>query len=56
MVTALRERLDRLSRTRKSLPLAAELATIRRRCAALPVLDGRTPEEILGYDVHGLPR
>ena len=23
--------------------------------AALPVLDDRTPDEILGYDEHGLP-
>lgn len=34
-----------------------ELAAISKRCAALPVLDGRSPEEILGYadDPFGLP-
>jgi antitoxin VapB len=32
------------------------MAEIRRRWSAMPVLDGRTPEEILGYDEHGLPR
>jgi hypothetical protein len=26
------------------------------RCAALPDLDTRSPEEILGYDEIGLPR
>jgi hypothetical protein len=24
-------------------------------CSRLPVRDSRTPEEILGYDEHGLP-
>jgi antitoxin VapB len=37
------------------LSLKEELPAIGRRCAALPVLDARTPEEILGYDENGLP-
>lgn len=28
---------------------------IGRRCAALPDQDTRQPDEILGYDEHGLP-
>jgi antitoxin VapB len=36
--------------------LAAELDAIALRCAALPVLDERPEEEILGYDEQGLPR
>ena len=36
--------------------LAAEMLEIGRRCAALPDLDARTSDEILGYDAHGLPR
>jgi len=36
--------------------LLADFAAIRRRCAELPVLDPRTPEEIIGYDERGLPR
>jgi antitoxin VapB len=36
--------------------LREELRAIRERCAALPVLDPRTPEEIIGYDERGLPR
>ena len=35
---------------------AAQLRTIGARCAALPDLDRRSAEEILGYDEHGLPR
>jgi antitoxin VapB len=53
---ALRDRLARLRRERAGLSLADELDAIARHCAALPVLDPRTPEEILGYDDRGLPR
>ena len=42
--------------SRGSLPLTEELAAIRRRCAALPVLDTRSAEEIIGYDEVGLLR
>jgi antitoxin VapB len=35
--------------------LSEEVLAIARRCAALPVSDTRTPEEILGYDRNGLP-
>lgn len=56
VVTALRERLDRERRRKRALPLREELAAIRERVAALPVLDARTPDEIIGYDQHGLPR
>lgn len=52
---ALRERLARLRRARARRRLADELEEIARHCAALPVLDRRTPDEILGYDDQGLP-
>jgi antitoxin VapB len=55
VTVALRERLERVKAARKRRPLADELDKIARRCAALPVLDPRTAEEILGYDGHGLP-
>ncbi len=42
-------------RSRKAV-LLEELADIRRRWSAMPVVDDRTPEDILGYDEHGLPR
>ena len=52
---AAEERLSRLRRTKPRGDLASELLDIGRRCAALPDLDNRTPDEILGYDEHGLP-
>ncbi|MFU8857288.1 MAG: type II toxin-antitoxin system VapB family antitoxin [Deferrisomatales bacterium] len=53
---ALRDRLARLRRERSQLRLADELDGIAKHCARLPVQDRRTPDEILGYDAHGLPR
>ncbi len=49
------ERLQRERSARSGRSLADELAEIGRRCAALPDLDSRGPDEILGYDEHGLP-
>jgi antitoxin VapB len=34
----------------------AGIEAISRKIAALPVLDSRTPDEILGYDEFGIPR
>lgn len=54
---ALRERLDRQkARGKRASSLRPQLQEIRKRCAALPRLDQRTPDEILGYDSVGLPR
>jgi antitoxin VapB len=33
----------------------AKLRQLQDEVAALPVLDSRTPDEIMGYDEHGLP-
>lgn len=55
VVVSLRERLARTTGRAGVGSLREELAAIRQRCAALPVLDRRTPEEILGYDERGLP-
>lgn len=54
--TALRQRLaqERLKRG-EGPPLARELRAIAARCAALPSLDERTADEILGYGDDGLP-
>lgn len=56
VLKALRERLSRERSKQQGLSLAEELMEIGKRCAALPRLDDRTPEEIIGYDEHGLPR
>ena len=54
---ALQERLRRV-RAQQVTPLrslAETLDDIALHCAALPDLDTRSPDEILGYDAHGLP-
>jgi antitoxin VapB len=54
--TSLAERLER-ERLKRGMPrdLDAEIDRIVQEYAALPVLDDRTPDEILGYDENGLP-
>jgi len=53
--TALAERLDRLKTRRRARSLKDRVSDILRRVDALPVLDSRSDDEILGYDEHGLP-
>ena len=52
---AIQERLRRVGGQSRRAALLEDMAEIRRRWAAMPVLDDRAPEEILGYDEHGLP-
>lgn len=40
---------------RRPEPLLAKLEAIAEHCAALPVLDDRPAEDILGYDERGMP-
>jgi antitoxin VapB len=56
VVTSLRERLER-QRQRRPKPTTASdiLREVRMRLSRLPVLDGRSADEILGYDESGLP-
>ena len=49
------ERLDRVRRELTARSLVAEILEIGRRCAALPDLDTRSADEIIGYDEWGLP-
>ena len=54
---ALQERLRRI-RAQQVTPLRSLVETlddIAVRCTALPDLDTRSPEDILGYDAHSLP-
>ncbi|MDQ2080219.1 type II toxin-antitoxin system VapB family antitoxin [Xanthobacteraceae bacterium Astr-EGSB] len=53
---AIEERLRRIGGQSRKAILLEELAEIRRRWSAIPVVDNRTPKDILGYDEHGLPR
>lgn len=53
---ALSEALDRsIPPAPAALPKLVRLQEISRRTAKLPVLDPRSPEEILGYDELGMP-
>jgi antitoxin VapB len=52
---ALEERLERLKGRKTAEDLAEEIMKISERCSALPRLDDRTAEEILGYDNKGVP-
>jgi antitoxin VapB len=53
---AIEERLRRLRAQSRKAALLEDMAEIRRRWSEMPVVDERTPDEILGYDEHGLPR
>lgn len=56
VTVALRERLARLQQRRAAArSLADELDEIALHCSQLPVLDTRSPDEILGYDDRGVP-
>ncbi|MEO8726196.1 MAG: type II toxin-antitoxin system VapB family antitoxin [Acidobacteriaceae bacterium] len=56
VVTALRERLERVTPTRRNRDgLADKLNEIAMRFAALPTIDNRSEDDILGYGPDGLP-
>jgi antitoxin VapB len=53
---SLEERWARLKTQRRSRVLTGQLEDLLRRVDALPTLDSRPSDEILGYDEHGMPR
>ena len=55
VTVAVRERLERFGRMAPAEVRERELTRIALRAASRPVLDDRSPDEILGYDEHGLP-
>jgi antitoxin VapB len=56
VIHALEERLARLACKDGNANEVQEILAIARRCAALPDLDTRSADEILGYDEDGVPR
>lgn len=52
---AVRERLERIGGMAPAEVRKQELLRIAKEAAALPVLDDRSPDEIIGYDEDGLP-
>ncbi len=55
IVKALREQLVRETGRSSVSGFRDDLRAISDRCAALPDVDLRSPEEIIGFDEHGLP-
>jgi antitoxin VapB len=53
---SLEERLERLKRGHKVRILTGQIEDLLRRVDALPTLDSRPEEEILGYGEDGIPR
>jgi len=53
---SLEERWERLKRRRKNQILTGQIEDLLRRVDALPNLDPRPENEILGYDEDGIPR
>jgi len=55
IVDALQEKLNKEQNRRLAPHLKEEILTIAHRCAHLPMIDSRTPEDILGYNQDGIP-
>ena len=53
VIQALRERLERLTGSRKGPDLERSLLNIAKRCSQMPDLDQRPPDEIIGYNEQG---
>lgn len=54
VVVSLRERLDReRAKAARKVNVFEELEAVRKRLALLPVIDSRSPDEILAYDKNG---
>lgn len=52
---AIEDRLKRLGSHTRKTALLEDMEAIQRRLASLPILDPRSPDEILGYDENGIP-
>jgi len=55
VIEALREKLLREQGKHAPTELREALLVIAHRCARLPNQDSRPPDDIIGYDQHGLP-
>ncbi len=52
---AIEDRLRRTGSQARKAALLEDMAAMQRRLDALPVLDHRSPDEIIGYDENGVP-
>ena len=55
VVSALEEKLARVGRPQR-LAKDSDIDALFEKIAKMPVRDGRCPDEIIGYDAHGLPQ
>jgi antitoxin VapB len=55
VIRALEERLARLRRGRDAAKTLQVIMEISQRCGALPDLEKRSPDEIIGYNEMGVP-
>ena len=55
VIEALEDRLQRLTGRRAAPALAEEIMAVSRRCRALPDLDSRSADDILGFGDSGEP-
>lgn len=52
---AIEERLRRTGAQARKAALLEDMEAMQRRLSALPVLDDRSPDELVGYDQNGVP-
>lgn len=52
---AIEERLKRMGAQSRKQALLDDMEAMQQRLKALPVLDARSPDEIIGYDENGVP-
>ncbi|MDA1101721.1 MAG: type II toxin-antitoxin system VapB family antitoxin [Proteobacteria bacterium] len=50
------ERLSRIGKANQRSGIAEKLNRLAAYCSSLPVLDGRSDDDIIGYDESGLPK
>jgi antitoxin VapB len=52
---AIEERLKRTGSQARKAALLEDMEAMQRRLNALPILDPRSPDDIIGYDENGVP-
>ena len=52
---AIEERLKRTGSQARKAALLEDMEAMQRRLSTLPILDHRSPDEIIGYDESGVP-
>ncbi|ABE65153.1 Rv0623-like transcription factor (plasmid) [Nitrobacter hamburgensis X14] len=52
---AIEERLKRTESQARKAALLEDMEAMQRRLNALPILDPRSPDDIIGYDENGVP-